>query len=206
MIFRFFNVNIKDMKSKKYHLKSNEFYIIPSDENDLWEKKWDINKKESDETIGWVSFEGKKMSGSIPISIYIDEKMRNRGYAQGALKIMVDWAFLHPNIYEVRAKSEHDNDAYITALHKSGFVYRYVDDETGLEKYTVTKQKPSYLGAYLILGFGVGLALGIVIDILWVGVVIGLVMGFGVGKYFERADEKLRFKVTGRKNENDKSI
>ena len=110
MIFRFFNVNIKDMKSKKYHLKSNEFYIIPSDENDLWEKKWDINKKESDETIGWVSFEGKKMSGSIPISIYIDEKMR----------IMVDWAFLHPNIYEVRAKSEHDNDAYITALHKAG--------------------------------------------------------------------------------------
>ncbi len=181
---------------KAYVLKGTGFTVSPSDEKNLWEAPWNIVSADK-EPMGHASFEGPKANGTIPFSIELEKKYRNQGFGRQAIRLMCDFAFLHPDIYEVTAVSDAENDAYITALEKAGFVLRGKEGKS--EIYSVEKPKSTWMGLYLLLGFIVGLALGIVIDLPWVGLVLGLFLGFVFGAYMDNNENKRRKKITGEK-------
>ena len=54
---------------------------------------------------------------------------RNRGLGTEIIRMLVNWAFLHRNIFEVVSRAEHENDKGVNALQKAGFVYRGSEGE-----------------------------------------------------------------------------
>lgn len=194
------------MMKNKYLLKSDKILVKPQNEEDLWGTAWDILLNEGDNRkIGYISFEGEKYSGTIPISVELDEYHRDKGYGTRAIRLMTDWAFLHSNIYEVETFTDPENDAYIFALEKAGYVYRgHMDD--GKDRYSKEKQPTSWLGLYVVIGIAVGAALGIVIDIPWVGIVVGLFAGIVIGRYMDSQVVSAREKVTGKNIRKEKKM
>ncbi len=192
------------MEKRKYDYKSGDIILRPTNEDDFWNSKWDIyniDKNGNASMIGWLSYEGKKETGTVPVSIEILPLYRKRGHGSDALKMAREWAFLHPNVYEVEAYSDPENSDYIGALNKAGFIYREDPsiEKRGSERYSVIRPKSTWLGLYIMIGVVVGITLGIVISIPWIGLVIGLVLSFAVGTYLDNLEKKRRYKVTGGK-------
>ena len=185
------------MKKQKYIIKSTNLFINPDNPNDLYNEKWSIYQKSDDSKIGWFSFEGEKISGTIPIQIELDPLFRNRGIGTEALKEIVDWAFLHKNIYEITAISDHENDSYIYALEKAGFVYRKKENEK--EVYSIIKPHSSWLGLYVVIGIIIGLILAAILNNPWVGFLIGLIPCILTGTKMDMDAIKDRERTTGHK-------
>ena len=190
------------MKKGKYDYRSGKMLIKPTDEEDVWNCKWDIYLVDKDSTkIGWLSFEGKKETGTVPVSIELLPLYRGRGHGTDALKMAREWAFNHSSIYEVEAYADRENSGYISALLKAGFIYR--EDLTigkdAPERYSVVRPKSTWLGLYVIIGIVVGVILGIVIGIPWVGMVISLVIAFSLGTYMDSVEKRKRNEITGGK-------
>ena len=184
-------------KVKKYHLKTVDFTITPADENDLWETEWNIELRSDAERIGTVSFAGEKARGTVPFTIELSESYRNRGYGTEAIRMMVDGAFLHRNVYEVTAVTEHENDKAVHALEKAGFVYRSREGKT--EYYSITKQKTSWLGLYVCIGILVGMILAIVLGSAPIGMLLGILICVAIGVGMDASENKARERVTGEK-------
>lgn len=187
--------------STKHDQKSKKLIISPSNPDDLWESRWNIyaNLKELKQQplIGWISFAGEKDAGTIPMEIEItDPEDRNRGYGTEAIRIMTDWVFLHKNIFEITAVSEHENSGYIMALQKAGFVLREASRET--EYYSITKQGTSWTGLYLAIGIVVGLILAFILNNGWVGLGIGVFFCLVIGSSMDIKEKKYRESVTGK--------
>ncbi|MBO7599670.1 MAG: GNAT family N-acetyltransferase [Lachnospiraceae bacterium] len=184
----------------KYLQKSSKLLIEPTDETDLWEKDWEIKlKRDTPETIGTISFAGEKNMGMVPIKIELQKEFRNRGFGTEALKMMTDWAFYHRNIYEVSAVTGFENDPYIHALEKAGFVYRSRDKASETEVYTITKQPSNWTGLYIAIGVVIGLILGLVFSNLWLGMAAGVVICSLTGLSMDVKERKEREDVTGMK-------
>lgn len=181
---------------KGYMLNAGQLYIKPENEQDLWEAKWDIFRKEDNVCIGWVSYEGQKENGRVPISIEILSQYRYKGYGKIVIGVMSDWALLHAKVYEVVAETDKENDAYVFALEKNGFVFRRLNDEKK-EIYSKSKQKSAWLGLYIFIGLCIGLALGLFIDNPWAGTSIGLVLGIAVGSSMDAREMKKRKHILG---------
>lgn len=183
--------------SSKYLLKSTRLTILPSDETNLWEAPWNISLKANDKpVIGWISFSGEKSMGTIPISIELEPIYQNQGYGTEALKVMVEWAFYHRNVYEIKAESEHENDKYINALERAGFVYR--DKSGSCEHYSITKQKTAWTGLYMMIGIFIGFLVGFLINNMWVGMIIGIFVCLLSGVNMDMKERKERENVTGK--------
>lgn len=186
------------MNAKKTILKSQKLIIKPEDTNNPWEGKWIVFLKDSSLTpIGWVSFAGEKHSGTIPISIELQELYRNRGYGTEVLKMMVDWAFLHKNVIEISAEADPDNDKFIHALEKAGFVIRTYSKIA--ETYSVIKPKSVWTGVYIMIGIVLGLLLGIVFGNVYVGFAVGIISCFLMGAIMDSNSRKEREDITGEK-------
>lgn len=182
---------------KKNLLKSSRITIEPSDEKDLWNADWIISLTKGDgERIGKASFAGEKVRGTVPLTVELEEEYRNQGYGTEVICKMVDWAFRHPNVYEVKSETEHENDKAVKALEKAGFIYRESDQQT--ERYSVVKAKSNWLGIYLVIGICLGLVLGIVLSALQLGFVIGLVICVIIGAAMDNSEKRKREKVTGK--------
>ncbi|MDE7284679.1 MAG: GNAT family N-acetyltransferase [Lachnospiraceae bacterium] len=180
-------------------LKSDTVKITPSNMEDIWESDWIItSRKDENEQLGTASFAGEKLLGAVPLNVELMPKYRNRGLGTEIIRMMVNWAFLHKNIFEVVSKVEHENDKGVNALQKAGFVYR--GNEENIETYTIIKAKPVWTGVYIIVGVFVGLTLGIVLNSLLMGFVIGIAAGLSVGAIMDNNALKYRESVTG-KNE-----
>ena len=195
------------MKFNKYMYKSGELMVKPVDENDVWNCKWDVFLiKESDtERIGWVSFEGTKERGTVPISIEIEPLYRRRGHGTAVLKMMREWAFFHKDIFEISTQVSNENTELIHALERAGFIYSEgLSIENGvMETYSITKQKSSWTGLYIIIGFIAGMILGIVLNNMWVGLAISIFFGLAFGIGMDLGEKKWREKITGKKNTKD---
>lgn len=185
------------MAGRNIVLKSSQFYIKPSNPDDLWQSPWEIFTKNDNSKMGWVSFEGEKYSGTIPISIELEKLYRNRGIGTSVIQMMTDWAFLHSNIYEVETNAAPENDAYIFALEKAGYVFRGHGEKE--DRYSKEKQPTSWMGLYVLLGLCVGMGLGIMLSIQWAGLALGLVIGVIFGTYMDKKAISEREKVTGKK-------
>ena len=185
---------------KKNLLKSSHITIEPSDEKDLWNADWIISfTKGGKERIGKASFDGEKVRGTVPLKVELEEEYRNQGYGTEAICRMVNWAFRHPNVYEVAAEAEHDNDKAVKALEKAGFVYRGEDQH--MEQYSIIRSKSNWLGIYLVIGICLGLLLGIVLSALKLGFVIGLVVSLCIGAAMDSSEKHKREQVTGKKDD-----
>lgn len=185
---------------KKNLLKSSQITIEPSDEKDLWNADWIISfTKGGKERIGKASFDGEKVRGTVPLKVELEEEYRNQGYGTEAIRMMVNWAFRHPNVYEVTAEAEHDNDKAVKALGKAGFVYREGDRQT--ERYSIIKGKSNWLGIYLVIGICLGLLLGIVLSSPKLGFGIGLVACLITGAAMDNSEKHKREQVTGKKDD-----
>lgn len=188
------------MKKKSYELTSANLTIAPENAADLWEGKWIIRMKNDPERIvGHATYAGEKVSGTVPIYVELEERFTNKGYGTEVFKEMVDFAFLHRNVYEVAADVEHENDKCIIALEKAGFVYR--GKEGQIEHYSIIKPKTSWLGIYIFIGVVAGLALGIVLNSSWVGLGIGMVVSLLIGANMDAKANKERQSVVGTKEE-----
>lgn len=191
------------MDKGKFGYKSGDMMVKPTNEEDIWNSKWDIYLKigGDDTRIGWVSFEGPKEKGTIPISMELLPLYRHRGHGPNVLKMMREWAFLHGNIYEISAECPNDNTDFIHALQKAGFVYREGNSVKAgaMERYSVTKQRSSWLGLYILIGVVGGIILGIAIGHIWVGFVVAMFAGIVIGISMDAAENKKRRDVTGRK-------
>lgn len=185
------------MSKKSFYLKSEIITITPSNEEDLWEADWIIAfRKGEKEQIGTASFAGEKLLGAIPLKVELAQKYRNRGLGTEVIKMMVNWAFLHKNIYEVVSRVEHENDKGVNALQKAGFVFR--GKEGNVETYSILKEKTAWTGIYVAVGIIMGLILGLVFNNAWLGFAIGFISCLCMGKILDYNALKYRESVTGK--------
>lgn len=110
--------------------------------------------------------------------------------------MMVNWAFLHRNIYEVISRVEHENDKGVNALQKAGFVFR--GNEGKEETYSIVKAKTTWAGVYVVVGIIVGMILGLVLNNLWVGFAAGVISCLCMGTIMDYNARKYRESVTGK--------
>lgn len=185
------------MSRKSFYLKSEILTITPSNEEDLWESDWIIAfRKGEKEQIGTASFAGEKLLGAIPLKVELAQKYRNRGLGTEVIKMMVNWAFLYKNIYEVVSRVEHENDKGVNALQKAGFVFR--GKEGNVETYSIVKEKTAWTGIYVAVGIIMGLILGLVFNNAWLGFAIGFISCLCMGKILDYNALKYRESVTGK--------
>ena len=185
------------MSKKSFYLKSEILTITPSNEEDLWESDWIIAfRKGEKEQIGTASFAGEKLLGAIPLKVELVQKYRNRGLGTEVIKMMVNWAFLHKNLYEVVSRVEHENDKGVNALQKAGFVFR--GKEGNVETYSIVKEKTAWTGIYVAVGIIMGLILGLVFNNAWLGFAIGFISCLCMGKILDYNALKYRESVTGK--------
>lgn len=186
------------MKKKKTTFKSTNLIFVAEDSNDIWNCNWKIYlRKMPDTEIGWISFKGEKVFGTVPISLELEPLYRNRGLGTEAIKAFSDYAMSFSNVYEISAKCSPDNDSIIYALEKSGFVIRNKTKEE--ELYSIIKPKPSWTGLYVVLGIIIGFILGILFGNLYVGFIAGLLLCSLSGVIMEQNAKKERESVTGKK-------
>ena len=205
------------MKKNRLSIYSDDMEIIPErggkdpDKTDIsprdfiWYADWKIMLRDpaviEKICLGVIRFEGEPILGKVNISIDIEERYRNRGYASRALKMMRDHIFWLGDIYEIEAVVDMENDAAIHAFSNAGFVYRHTDNNDGVktETYSVTKPKTVWSGLYLFIGIIVGLSLGIMMANILIGLVTGVLAGLIVGGVMDSRSLKKRQDVTGRK-------
>lgn len=185
------------MDKKGFYLKSDKLTITPSNEEDLWESDWVIAfRKGEKEQIGTASFAGEKLLGAVPLQVELAQNYRNRGLGTEVIKLMVNWAFLHKNIYEVISQVEHENDKGVNSLQKAGFVFR--GNEGNVETYSIIKEKTTWTGVYVVVGIVVGMILGLVLNNLWVGFAAGVISCLCMGTIMDYNALKYRESVTGK--------
>ena len=188
---------VNAMMKNDFCLKSDTVTITPSNMENLWESDWIIAfRKGEKEQLGTATFAGEKLLGTVPLSVELMPRYRNRGLGTEIIRMMVNWAFLHKNIFEVVSKVEHENDKGVNALQKAGFVFR--GNEGKVETYSIIKRKTAWTGVYAVVGIFVGLILGIVINSVWLGFVIGLIASLSVGAIMDNNALKYRESVTGK--------
>lgn len=186
------------MAKEKYTQKTHKLVIKPTDESNIWEAPWEIYLREDDpRKIGWISFAGDKANGTIPITIELEKYYKNMGYGTEALKVMTEFAFNFSDIYEIQTDSSTENDAYIHALEKAGFIYRYGNKES--EHYSKVKEKTAWTGLYIVIGIIAGYLIGFVLSNLWVGLIGGVLVGIVLGSALDNTARQAREKVRGHK-------
>ena len=188
---------VNAMMQNSFCLKSDTVTITPSNMEDLWESDWIIAfRKGEKEQLGTASFAGEKLLGAVPLNVELMPKYRNRGLGTEIIRMMVNWAFLHKNVFEVVSKVEHENDKGVNALQKAGFVFR--GNEGKVETYSIIKGKTVWTGVYVVIGILVGMILGIVINSVWLGFAIGLGVSLCIGAIMDNDALKYRESVTGK--------
>lgn len=185
------------MRNSSFCLKTDTLTITPSNMDDMWESDWIIAfKKGEKEQLGTATFAGVKRLGTVPLYVELRPEYRNRGLGTEIIRMLVNWAFLHKNIFEVVSRAEHENDKGINALEKAGFVYRGSEGE--VETYSIIKAKTTWTGVYVIVGVLNGMLLGVVFNNLWLGFLVGIVVSLCIGEIMDNKALKYRESITGK--------
>lgn len=185
------------MKNAGFCLKTDTLTITPSNMDDMWESDWIIAfRKGEKEQLGTATFAGVKRLGTVPLYVELRPEYRNRGLGTEIIRMLVNWAFLHKNIFEVVSRAEHENDKGINALEKAGFVYRGSEGE--VETYSIIKAKTTWTGVYVIVGILNGMLLGVVFNNLWMGFLVGIVVSLCIGEIMDNKALKYRESITGK--------
>lgn len=185
------------MRNSSFCLKTDTLTITPSNMDDMWESDWIIAFRNGEkEQLGTATFAGVKRLGTVPLYVELRQEYRNRGLGTEIIRMLVNWAFLHKNIFEVVSRAEHENDKGINALEKAGFVYRGSEGE--VETYSIVKAKTTWTGVYVIVGVLNGMLLGVVFNNLWLGFLVGIVVSLCIGEIMDNKALKYRESITGK--------
>jgi ribosomal-protein-alanine N-acetyltransferase len=82
---------------------------------------WLIVERETNSVVGDIGFMGPPDGGVVEIGFSVIPDRRRRGYATEAARSLVDWASREPDIREIRARSEPENEASARVLSAAGF-------------------------------------------------------------------------------------
>lgn len=178
-----------DKCTKAYEEKKRDYFFMTL---------WDITlilKDRKEISIGKVFFHGVHINGSVEMSLYFHEDFRNKGFGARVIKMITDWAFNQKDIYEIHAYMDDQNSSAQKAFAKAGFVYR--EAERHIEHYSMTKDPTSWRGLYLILGLWVGCIIAVLFDNLYVGIPVGLFLGFSTGVLLDGNELKHREEIEG---------
>ena len=184
------------MEKNNHVVSSPTLTIKATNESDLWNADWEILLTKEEKKIGRLTFAGEKVLGTVPLYVELEEEYRNRGYGTEAMIMIVDWLFRFPNIFEVSAEVDRENDKGVKSLKKAGFVYR--EGEGRMTRYSITKPKTAWTGLYLFIGIFLGLILGIVLSHIVAGLIAGVVIGVSIGLSMDQAANKERERITGK--------
>lgn len=95
------------------------------------------------ELIGCGGFKGPPIDGCIEIGYYVREGHRRQGYASEALRALLAWAVLDPEVAEVVADTGVENVASIGLLEKLGFARVDGGTRPGLIRFAVRAPRDS---------------------------------------------------------------
>lgn len=185
----------------QFMLKDNNISVIPTDRDKMWETPWKIFRNydagDPGKEIGYITFEGEKTRGTVPISIEIYDPIdRNQGFGTKAIRLMTEWAFGFSNVFEITASTLHENSSYIMALQKAGFVQRNYSKD--VENYSITKPKTVWTGLYLMIGIIASFIVGFLLNNVWIGLVLGILSCTIIGSTMDYKEKKFRESITGK--------
>ncbi|NNE06766.1 MAG: GNAT family N-acetyltransferase [Xanthomonadales bacterium] len=90
--------------------------------------------------VGICGFKGRPdKQGMIEIGYSVLEQFRNRGFASEAVARLVEWAFSHGLVREIRAETFPHLKQSIRVLEKNGFSHRGAGSEHGVVCYAVDR-------------------------------------------------------------------
>ena len=99
-----------------------------------------IKESEPEQLLGICGFKGRPgESGSVEIGYSVLNQFRNQGFATEAAARLVDWAFTHANVSEIRAETLPHLKQSIRVLEKNGFSFTGQGSEQGVIRYAVQR-------------------------------------------------------------------
>jgi RimJ/RimL family protein N-acetyltransferase len=82
---------------------------------------WLIIERDTNTVVGDIGFMGPPDGGAVEIGFSVIPDRRRRGYATEAARTLADWALRLPEVREVSARSEPENEASARVLVAAGF-------------------------------------------------------------------------------------
>mgnify|MGYP001817562716 FL=1 len=105
-----------------------------------WSLWYLATRGDQPELVGICGFKGRPdTSGSVEIAYSILRSYQRRGFASEAVQRLVGWAFTHHNVSEVSAETLPHLKQSIRVLEKNGFKRAGAGSETGVIRYTITR-------------------------------------------------------------------
>ncbi len=177
------------MKGVVFPLVTKHYLISPKDENKLWDEEWSINIRDGEEvSIGSFHFEEAGYHGSVKICVDLDPPFAKEENIAEIFYSMARFIFRFRDLREITTVCRHEDDHRVRGLEKAGYVLREFRD--GNDYYSMTKQKTSWTGIYVIIGMVAGFFIGITISNLWVGTIAGVLIGTIIGYLMDKREQK----------------
>ncbi|MBQ0070983.1 MAG: GNAT family N-acetyltransferase [Spirochaetales bacterium] len=179
----------EDEELKKAYLSMAEKAMEAEDP--YWYCAWGIYEKKTGTLVGNFSYMGPQEYASVEIRFYIEEEHRGKGYAEEALRAMMDTALYGDHgIYFIDAVTSSSNEASQHVLEKLGFVSYDGEDEN--KHYVYSKPQHSMLALGISIGLCFGSAFGIALKSYGTGMPLGLALGVAYGLLLDSSGKKRR--------------
>ncbi|MBE6087286.1 MAG: GNAT family N-acetyltransferase [Clostridium beijerinckii] len=120
------NIGIREKNVYKIRLKGVENNII----NYMWFTTWVIVKIEENRVIGAIMVKGyPNKDGEVIVGYAMQDDYKRKGYMFEALKALIQWIFLNPDVKCIIADTLKNNIPSQHLLQKIGMVFFYEDEE-----------------------------------------------------------------------------
>ena len=173
------------MGDKLLPLVTRHFLIQPQSVDKLWEEEWSVTlRDDADKKVGRFHFEEAGIDGEVTLLLDIEPAYQKPSLGAEIYSAIASFVFKFQELKVVRTSCRHEDDDLVHSLEKAGYVRRKNSD--GRDFYSITKQKTSWTGLYMILGLVAGLIIGITISNLWVGTFSGIIIGTVIGYLIDK--------------------
>lgn len=162
--------------------KKDKFHII-----------WNIVLKDEDTIIGIINTRASENENSIEISMDIETKYEENGYAAEAVRLVSEWAFSNGEIYFIEAEIDKNNIALKIALEKNDF--KSEKEENNIIRYVKEVSDTYYMPIYMSLGLSMGMCFGTAQENMGMGMSIGMCFGMAIGAMIDFSIRKKREKI-----------
>ena len=175
------------MAEKLFPLVTKHFNITPKDENRPMEEEWVVSLKEDNQAqVGSLRFEDGLFNGEVKVAVELNTEYDKTMFVQEVYYSMARFVFRIKDVREICTECRHENDHRVRGLEKAGYVRRETKD--GVDHYSMTKQKSSWTGLYIMIGLISGFIIGLTVSNLWMGTIGGVLTGAIIGYLLDKRD------------------